>query len=219
MKITRGNILISEKIGSVTFEVTDPGNPTVVMTLAHGAGADMDHRFMKGLADELGALGIATVRFNFPYMEKGKSRPDVPAMAHATIDRVLAHTRTLFPASRLVASGKSFGGRMTSQLLSKQNDHDVKAMVFYGFPLHPANVPGTDRAVHLKDVRIPMLFLQGTRDALAYPEYISEVCKSLPLAKLVSFEKADHSFKVGKTEIIVDLAKNTSEYLGDAHLL
>lgn len=219
MKITRGNIQVSDSIGSISIEVTDPGNAAVVMTLAHGAGADMDHRFMKSLAEALGSLRIATVRFNFPYMEKGKSRPDVPAVAHATIAKVLAHTRTLFPTSHLVASGKSFGGRMTSQLLCKQNDHGVKAMVFYGFPLHPVNAPGTERADHLKDVRIPMLFLQGTKDALAHPALIAELCKSLPHAHLVTFEKADHSFKVGKTELIVDLAKNTSEYLESTHLM
>jgi predicted alpha/beta-hydrolase family hydrolase len=95
----------------------------------------------------------------------------------------------------------------------------VKAMVFYGFPLHPVNVPGIERAKHLKDGRIPMLFLQGTKDALARPELIAEVCESLPLAQLISFEKADHSFKVGKTELIVDLAKNTSEYLRSTHLM
>jgi uncharacterized protein len=213
MKITRGQINISETIGNVSVEVTDPGNPSVVMTLAHGAGANMDHSFMKRLADELAIRGIATVRFNFPFMEHRKGRPDVPAVAHRTISQVIEYAQELFPGLNLVVSGKSFGGRMSSQLLCKQSFSMVKAIVFYGFPLHPANSPSIDRAEHLKEVNVPMLFLQGTRDALAYLDLIQSVCASLPKARLITLEKADHSFKVGKKELIVDLANNTSDYL------
>lgn len=219
MKISRGSLNISEKIGSVTTEVTDPGDTNVVMVLAHGAGANMDHAFMKRLSEELAALRIASVRFNFPYMEQGKKRPDVPAVAQATIEGALGYAYKMFPNAHLIASGKSFGGRMSSQLLCKQNTYGVKAIVFFGFPLHPANTPGIDRAAHLKDIQIPMLFLQGMKDALAYPELIREVCDGLPQAQLITFEKADHSFKVGKKDLIVDLARNTSEYLHSKHLV
>jgi uncharacterized protein len=213
MNITRSQIKISDTIGNVSTEVTDPGNARVVMTLAHGAGANMDHSFMKKLADELALRGIATVRFNFPYMENHKGRPDVPAVAHLTIVRVIEYTHELFPQLNIIVSGKSFGGRMSSQLLAKQSFPNVKAIVFYGFPLHPANSPGTDRAEHLKEVTVPMLFLQGTRDTLAYLDLIQSVCATLPKAQLITLEKADHSFKIGKKELIVDLANYTSDYL------
>jgi uncharacterized protein len=213
MKITRSQINISETIGNVSVEVTDPGDSAVVMTLAHGAGANMDHTFMKKLADELAIRRIATVRFNFPFMEHRKGRPDVPAVAHRTISRIIEHTQELFPGLNVVVTGKSFGGRMSSQLLCKQSFPNVKALVFFGFPLHPANTPSIDRAEHLKEVTVPMLFLQGSRDSLAYPELIQSVCASLPHAQLIMLEKADHSFKVGKKELIVVLANYTSDYL------
>jgi uncharacterized protein len=213
MKITRGNLHVSDSVGSVSIEVVVPDTPAAVMTLAHGAGANMDHSFMRKLAEELCTRGIATVRFNFPYMENRKGRPDVPAIAHATVEKAIEFSKSEFPQLPLVAAGKSFGGRMTSQLLCKQNKFNVKAIIFYGFPLHPANSPATDRAEHLQKCTIPMLFLQGTRDALAYPELIRGVTSDLPLAQLITLEKADHSFKVGKKELIVDLANYTSEYL------
>ena len=219
MKITRDKLNISETIGSVSMEIIDAGNESVVMTLAHGAGADMDHSFMRRLAEELAARNITTIRFNFPYMEKRKGRPDVPAVAHATIEKVLEFARMNFPMNTLIASGKSFGGRMTSQLLCKQNNFDVKAIIFYGFPLHPANTPGTDRADHLKNTELPLLFLQGTRDTLAFTELIMSVTSKLPQSKLIMLDKADHSFKVGKKDLIVDLANYTSEYLRSVHLV
>jgi predicted alpha/beta-hydrolase family hydrolase len=205
--------------GEITGAVTEPEVIKAVMVLAHGAGAGMDHSFMVKLSDQLVSQDIAVFRFNFPYMEKGKGRPDVPAVAHKAIASLLALASSMYPDKPLIAGGKSFGGRMTSQLLSKENVHGVRAIVFYGFPLHPANQPGTERADHLSEVKVPMLFLQGSKDALAELDLIKKVTSSLPLASLHILENADHSFKSGKKEFIVDLSRKTAEWLDEHTIL
>jgi hypothetical protein len=197
----------------VSCEYMVPEKSKCIMTLAHGAGAGMNHSFMVTLAKSLSEEGIATFRFNFPFAEQKKGRPDPPAIAHKAIEASVSKAHELFPSLPLFAGGKSFGGRMTSQFLSKHSNIPVKGIIFYGFPLHPSGKPSTERAEHLKEVKIPMLFLQGTKDELATWNLIEPVCSSLPLAKLVKIEGADHAFKAGKQNIMQILVTATKEWI------
>jgi uncharacterized protein len=165
--------------------------------LAHGAGAGMTHSFMAATATELGERGIATLRYQFPYMEKGGKRPDTPKTAHAAVRAAVDAATRLLPGLPLIAGGKSFGGRMTSQAQAAAPLPNIRGLVFLGFPLHPANKPSQDRGRHLADVHIPMLFLQGTRDALAMLDQLEPVVRALgKRATLTLFADADHSFHV-----------------------
>jgi predicted alpha/beta-hydrolase family hydrolase len=165
--------------------------------LAHGAGAGMTHPFMAAVATELGERGIATLRYQFPYMEQGARRPDPPRLAQATVRAAAAAAARLVPALPLIAGGKSFGGRMTSQAQAAAPLPRVRGLVFLGFPLHPAGRPSEERAEHLFDVQVPMLFLQGTRDALAEPELLGRLTQRLGArASLRLIRDADHSFHV-----------------------
>jgi uncharacterized protein len=184
-----------------------------MLTLAHGAGAGMNHTFMISLADELAAVGIGTTRFNFPFIEQKKKRPDVPAVAHQTIASAFDFVKQHYPSTPLYLSGKSFGSRMSSQALATDKIEGAKGIIFFGFPLHPAGKPSAERAAHLKDITVPMLFLQGTRDTLADWNLIKTVCDELPLATLIKFEGADHSFKAGKQNIIQLLANSVNEWI------
>ena len=206
-------ILISESIGSVSASIMEPENPEAVLVLAHGAGAGMNHPFMITLARELSRYSVSTVRYNFPYMENKRNRPDPPAIAEKTVAMVILETQKIYPDLPLFAGGKSFGGRMTSQRLAKECPLFVKGIVFYGFPLHPLGSPSTERAVHLKNITIPMLFLQGTRDKMAEMSLLEKTCSALPTATLATLEGADHSFKSGKKELIPVLAERTSEWM------
>lgn len=207
------SVTISAKIGSVSALALTPADQKAALVLAHGAGAGMDHSFMADLATRLAGQGIGTLRFNFPYMEQRKFRPDTPAVAHETIARLIEKARELYPAMPLLAGGKSFGGRMTSQYLAGTPLPFIKGIVFYGFPLHPDGKPSIDRATHLKDIHIPMLFLQGTRDALAELPLIEGVCAGLPTATLVTLAGADHAFKITKKDKPFDLAAETAHWL------
>jgi len=163
--------------------------------LAHGAGAGMTHAFMTAAAVELAERSIATLRYQFPYMEKGSRRPDPPKLAHATVRAAVAEAARLLPKLPLIAGGKSFGGRMTSQAQAAAALPGVRGLAFLGFPLHPAGRPSRERGDHLFDVQIPMLFLQGSRDQLALLDQIEPVCKALGArATLVIVPGADHSF-------------------------
>ena len=174
-----------------------PADARACYVLAHGAGAGMRHPFMAAIAEALAARGIATLRYQFPYMEQGSRRPDVPAVAHATVRAAVAEAARALPGVALVAGGKSFGGRMTSQAEAAAPMPGVRGLAFLGFPLHPAGKPSDERAAHLTDVRVPMLFLQGTRDDLADLALQRPVIERLGAgAKLVVFEDADHSFHV-----------------------
>jgi uncharacterized protein len=173
----------------------------------------MDHIFMETLATRLSEEGIATLRFNFPFMENKKGRPDSPAVAHHTIEAAMTKARELFPKLPVFASGKSFGGRMSSQYLSEHPDADVTGIIFYGFPLHASGKPSTDRADHLKKVKVPMLFLQGTKDTLAEWDLIESVTNSLKKAKLVKLDGADHSFKAGKKDTMSMLVDETKKWI------
>ena len=213
MKINSLSVFISPSIGSVTAEYYVPDSMQTILVLAHGAGAGMNHPFMTSLSKELSAYGIGTLRFNFPFTEQKKKRPDVPAVAHKTIEMVIQKVKVLFPSTPIFAGGKSFGGRMTSQFLAKPNAEMVKGVVFVGFPLHSPGKPSVDRADHLKDVKVPMLFLQGTRDELANWALIEQTISSLTLAALVKFEGADHSFKVARQNILPTLAKTINDWM------
>ena len=208
------SLQISPSIGTVSAEYMVPETSNCILTLAHGAGAGMNHPFMVALSKSLAEYGIASLRFNFPFTENKKGRPDTPAIAHKTIEAAISHAHGLYPSLPLFASGKSFGGRMTSQYLSAHPDENVSGIIFYGFPLHPAGKPSTERAEHLKGVQVPMLFLQGTRDELATFNLIESVCASLPKAELVKIEGADHSFKAGKLNVIEVLSKATHDWIG-----
>ena len=205
---------ISPTVGSVSAECISAGKSKCVVTLAHGAGAGMNHPFMVTLAKSLGEQDIATLRFNFPFSENKKGRPDPPAIAHKTIEAAISKAQQLFPALPVFAAGKSFGGRMSSQYLSMHPGTPVRGIIFYGFPLHPPGNPSIERAEHLKDIKMPMLFFQGTKDTLAEWNLIESVCSSLPPATLVKMEGADHSFKAGKQntmEVLVDKTKDWIE--------
>jgi len=183
------------------------------MTMAHGAGAGMNHSFMVTLAQSLAEEGIATLRFNFPFTENKKGRPDTPAVAHQTIEAAILKAQKLIPELPLFVAGKSFGGRMTSQYMAANPNDAVKGIIFFGFPLHPPGKPSIERSEHLKEVRSPMLFLQGSKDEFATWKLITKVCSSLPLAELIKIEGANHGFKAGKQEIMKQLTTLTNEWI------
>jgi hypothetical protein len=165
--------------------------------LAHGAGAGMTHPFMEAVAQELAERGIATLRYQFPYMEARGKRPDPPKLAQATVRAAAAKAGQLMRGVPLIAGGKSFGGRMTSQAQAVEPLAGVKGLVFLGFPLHAAGQPSDERAAHLFDVRVPMLFIQGTRDALADLTLLKPLMKKLGArATLLTVDDGDHSFHV-----------------------
>jgi predicted alpha/beta-hydrolase family hydrolase len=174
-----------------------PPKPVACYVLAHGAGAGMAHPFMAGIADGLAERGIATLRFQFVYMEEGSKRPDSPKLAHAAIRAAVAVTAKRLPRLPLFAGGKSFGGRMSSLAQAETPLPGVRGLVFLGFPLHPARKPSNERGKHLFDVQIPMLFLQGTRDALAEVTLLKPLVRALGRrATMKLFPDADHSFHV-----------------------
>jgi len=174
-----------------------PPTATACFVLAHGAGAGMEHPSMSSVAAELATRNIATLRFQFPYMERGSRRPDPPPLCHATIRAAVAEAARRAPKLPLIAGGRSFGGRMTSQAQAIEPLPGVKGLAFLGFPLHPAGKPSVERAKHLGKVKIPMLFLQGTRDELAQLELLQPVIDGLgKRATLKLLQDADHSFHV-----------------------
>lgn len=174
-----------------------PEAARAVCVLGHGAGAGMEHPSMQTVATGLAVRGIATLRYQFPYMEQRSRRPDPPPLCHATVRAAVAQAALLAPALPLIAGGRSFGGRMTSQAQAQAPLAGVRGLVFLAFPLHPAGRPGTERAVHLQQVSIPMLFIQGTRDALADPSLLRPLLERLgSRATLHVLEDADHSFHV-----------------------
>jgi predicted alpha/beta-hydrolase family hydrolase len=187
-----------------------PATARACYVLAHGAGAGMRHPFLAAVASELADRGVASLRYQFPYMERRSKRPDVPAVCHATVRAAVAEAATLAPTLPLFAGGKSFGGRMTSQAQALEPLAGVRGLAFLGFPLHPPGQPSDARGQHLLDVRIPLLFLQGTRDDFAKPELIEPLVAQLgDRAALKVFADADHSFHVparsGRTDADVRL--------------
>ena len=196
MPIDRVRIEVDET-HSVSGLLQIPRAASACLVLAHGAGAGMTHPLMAMLADGLALRHIASLRYQFPFMEHGSKRPDRPALAYATVRAAVSAARAFAPLLTLFAGGKSFGGRMTSQAQAESPLPEIKGLVFLGFPLHPAGKPSTDRARHLAEVRVPMLFVQGTRDGLADLNLMAPTVRSLgPRATLIQIEAADHAFHV-----------------------
>jgi predicted alpha/beta-hydrolase family hydrolase len=198
------------------------------LVLAHGAGAGMEHPFMAAAAEELAVLRIATLRFQFPYMENQRKRPDPPALCHATVRAAVAAACERWPSVPLFAGGKSFGGRMTSQAQAAAALPHVRGIVFLGFPLHSPKQPSVARAQHLSRIKIPLLFLQGTRDAFAEMDLLQPLVDSLGrIATLIPFQDADHSFHVPakarrssaqvRSEMLKALATWVGSVAGETH--
>jgi len=208
-----------ENAGEVSALLLRPDNARWLLLLAHGAGAGMRHPFMESLACELAAARIATLRYQFPYMELRRNRPDSSVILTATVVAALHTAQKVAPGLPIIAGGKSMGGRMTSQAAAKSLLPGVRGLVFFGFPLHPPNAPATKRADHLAEVPVPMLFLQGTRDTLADLVLLRPIIKKLSTrATLHIVESADHSFHVlkrsGKTDggVLTELAQTTAAW-------
>ncbi len=206
-------------IGKVSGILLRPAGAWAMYVLAHGAGAGMRHRFMEGIAEALAGQGIATLRYQFPYFEAGRRRPDPPRVLEATVRAAVATAEEIAPGLPLVAGGKSLGGRMTSGAAADQPLPGVDALVFLGFPLHSPKRPTVRRAGHLRQVELPMLFLQGTRDPLAELELITTVCRELgPRATLHVVEGGDHSFAVLKrsgrseAEVMEEMTRTIAEW-------
>jgi len=206
-----------EGAGEVTAIWMRPANARWALALAHGAGAGMTHPFLEKLAEELAAVGVATLRYQFPYMEERRRVPDSQAVATAAVAGAVRAARKAGEGQPVLAGGKSFGGRMSSQAAAAGLLEEVRGLVFFGFPLHPPNKPGTKRAEHLTKVPMPMLFLQGTRDTLADLKLLRPICGELgERATLHVLETADHSFHVLKSagkndaEVLRELAETTA---------
>ncbi len=178
---------------------TTPDEVDAAYVFAHGAGAGMEHPFMASVAEGLAQRRIACLRFQFPYMQAGKRRVDAPPVAHATVRAAVAEAAELWPNLQLFAGGKSFGGRMASQAQAVEPLPGVSGLIFLGFPLHPAGKPALDRALHLRSIEIPMLFIHGSRDALAEAAPYAEMARMLGKAAThVEVDEADHTFAVPK---------------------
>jgi len=212
-------VSIALKAGKVSGLIVAPKDARACYVMAHGAGAGMAHPFMASVASGFAERGIATLRYQFPYMEAGGKRPDPPPVAHAAVRAAVEAARRRFPKLPLFAGGKSFGGRMTSQAQAKAPLENVNGLIFFGFPLHAAGKPSQERAAHLSEVTIPMLFLQGTRDALAELDQLTPVCQALSRATLKLLDDADHSFHVpartGRkdTEVMAQMLDTAAEWI------
>jgi predicted alpha/beta-hydrolase family hydrolase len=212
----RFSVLDTEEVSAVLLL---PAQATSLLVLAHGAGAGMNHSFMSAIAVRLAADGVATFRYQFPYMEQRRGVPDKQRLLTATVAAAVAMAAQLAPDLPLFAGGKSMGGRMTSLAASEQKLEAVKGLIFFGFPLHPPKHPSIKRAEHLKLVKQPMLFLQGTRDDLADLTLLRPICESLgPQTTLHIIEGADHSFHLlkrsGKTdsEVLAELSSTVKAW-------
>jgi predicted alpha/beta-hydrolase family hydrolase len=206
--------------GSTSALVDAPLDPQGAIVLAHGAGAGMQHAFMAAIAGGMAARGVACLRLQFPFMEHGSKRPDPPAVAQAAVRAAVHEASLRWPGLPLFAGGKSFGARMTSQAQAAAALPRVRGLVFFGFPLHPAGKPASERADHLAQVALPMLFLQGTRDALADLELVRATTAKLgERATLHAVDGADHAFEVlkrsGRTneEVLVELVATAAEWM------
>jgi uncharacterized protein len=219
------NVRVSEAVGDVEALLLRPNDARSLLVLAHGAGAGMHHPFMERLACELAGFGVATFRYQFPYMQQRRGRPDAPALLTATVQAAVTAASEAASDLLLLAGGKSLGGRMTSLAFAdgrstvQAGTAPVRGLVFFGFPLHAPGRPGTQRADHLTTVRLPMLFLQGTRDTFADLTLLRPVCDKLaPPATLHEVDAADHSFHVlkrsGTTDaaVIADLARTVASW-------
>lgn len=211
---------ISEKAGEISCKIDLPENPVYLLMLAHGAGAGMDHSFLQQLALAFVKKNVAVVRFNFPYKENGKKLPGAPQPNVTTIHQISKWCQSHYPQLSLFLSGKSYGGRISSHFIAENEKYPAKGLIYFGFPLHAPGKPDKKRADHLYQIKIPQLFLQGTNDSLAEIQLIREVTDSLSDSKLITYENADHSFKVAKkfngkpeAEMIESLADAANQWV------
>ncbi|PYO62212.1 MAG: alpha/beta hydrolase [Gemmatimonadetes bacterium] len=212
-------VTVGERVGEVSALLLKPEGARLLYVLAHGAGAGMRHPFLESMAGRLAERGIATLRYQFPYMERRARRPDPPAVAEATVRAAVEEAARATPGVPLIAGGKSFGGRMTSSAQASAPLPGVRGLVFLGFPLHPPGRPGDERAKHLSQVHIPMLFLQGTRDDFADLKLLQPLVQRLGgLATLHLVRDGNHSFKLPKragktdTEVMAELVDAIVEW-------
>jgi len=211
-------LFISAPVGSVSAMLVRPPEAWLLYVMAHGAGAGMRHPFMHTVAENLASRGVATLRYDFPYIEAGRKRPDSPAVLEAAVAAAAKTAAERAPDLPLIAGGKSLGGRMSSGAAASGLLPEVRGLAFLGFPLHAPAEPGTVRADHLGRVNVPMLFLQGTGDAFARLDLLTEVCSRLPRATLHLVEGGDHSFNVPKrsgrtkAEIVDELSSTLSDW-------
>lgn len=218
-------VRVSDSVGDVEALLLRPDDARWLLVLAHGAGAGMHHPFMESLARELAACRVASLRYQFPYMQQRRKRPDVPAMLTATVRAAVIAASEVASDLPLLVGGKSLGGRMTSlafaeeRTTTKADTARVRGVVFFGFPLHPPGRAGTQRAEHLARVQVPMLFLQGTRDTLADLALIRPLCAQLaPRATLYVVDTGDHSFHVLKrsgkldADVLRELARTVASW-------
>ena len=222
MYLTRSKFEATESSGDVSALFMRPADADCLLVLGHGAGAGMEHHFMEALAVGLAERQIATFRYQFPFVEQGRRRPDYQPILLKTIRSAISAASVLSDGLPLFAGGKSMGGRMTSLAASKKPLSGVHGIVFYGFPLHPVQKPGVERSEHLREVGVPLLFLQGTRDKLAPLDLLEPVCQDLlPTTTLHVVEGADHGFHVlkrsGRTddEVQDELADATRSWIDD----
>ncbi|HEX9788021.1 MAG TPA: alpha/beta family hydrolase [Candidatus Binatia bacterium] len=213
---------INEKAGAVTGLLLKPDKASALLVLAHGAGAGMRHRFMEQIAIKLAAANVATLRYQFPYMEKRTKRPDSEAVLTDTVRAAVAAAKKAAGDLPLFAGGKSMGGRMTSLAAARQPLEGVGGLIFFGFPLHAAGRPGAERGAHLMDVKIPMLFLQGARDALADLRLLKPLCAKLEKrAELFIVDGGDHSFHMMKSskrsdeDVIDEILKKAASWINE----
>lgn len=212
---------VNEKAGAVSGLLLKPEAAQALLVLAHGAGAGMRHRFLEQAAVKLAAAGVATLRYQFPYMEKRVKRPDSEAVLVETVLAALLVARKVAGDLPIFVGGKSMGGRMSSLAAARQPLEDVRGLIFFGFPLHAAGRPGAERGEHLADIDVPMLFLQGSRDTLADLKLLKPLCSTLAdRAELFVVKGGDHSFHVLKSlgrsddEVLDDVVKKTAEWIG-----
>ncbi len=211
---------VSDKAGVVSGLLLQPRGACALLVLAHGAGAGMRHRFMEELAGKLADENIATLRYQFPYMENRIKRPDPQGTLTDTVRAAVAAAKEYAGNLPLFAGGKSMGGRMTSLAAAKEPLDEVRGLIFFGFPLHAAGRPGTERGEHLTDIKIPMLFLQGSRDALAELKLLKPLCAKLgKRVELFVVEGGDHSFHMLKSarksdeQALSDLVEKTAQWI------
>ena len=211
---------VNEKIGAVSGLLLKPDNASALLVLAHGAGAGMRHRFMEQVAVKLATVNVATLRYQFPYMEKRTKRPDSEAVLTDTVRAAVVAAKKAAGELPLFAGGKSMGGRMTSLAAAKAPIDGVHGLIFFGFPLHAAGRPGAERGAHLMDVKIPMLFLRGSRDALAELKLLKPLCAKLgKRAELFVVEGGDHSFHMMKSskksdeEVLEEIVNKAAEWI------
>jgi len=210
--------------GAVSALALTPERPRCAFVFAHGAGAGMNHAYMVAMAQALARRGVATLRFQFPFMERGAKRTDSPGVAQAAVRAAVAEARRRWPDLPLFAGGKSFGGRMSSQAQADRPLVGISGLAFVGFPLHPAGKPGTERAAHLANVHAPMLFLQGTRDELADLGLLQQVLAPLRESATLHVEHdADHAFHVRKSsgrddkQVVESMADVMAEWFAGVH--